>query len=127
MNTHDEPKWQWLERILLKANTETSRKVAGGLADGFMLAVLVLLCGLIFLTGCSSTCPPPEVITVPEVVEKYVVTKLEPLPICIPSHRVCDQPTAQAKAACIGENVQELQRCGEANMKTIAAHNKAIE
>lgn len=98
----------------------------GEVISSIALAACVFLMFVFSCLGCSSTCPPPEVVTVPQIVEVPVPLAGEPLPICVPSHEVCDQPDVAERIKCAGRNVADLDRCNTINSKTIEVHNSGV-
>jgi hypothetical protein len=96
--------------------------------EGVFLGLLALLVFLMFVIGCASApAPVPEVVTKPEPVDKLVVVKGDPLPVCRAYLERCDQETDLEKIRCVGRNAQALMVCHERNVGTIDSHNKAIE
>lgn len=98
----------------------------GEVISSITLAACIALMFAISCLGCSSTCPPPSVVTVPQVVEVPVPVQGEPLPVCVPSHKVCDQPGIVDRVKCLGGNIAELDRCNAENTAALEAHNKGV-
>ena len=89
-----------------------------------MLALMYILAGL---TGCATTCPPPEVVTTPVVVEVPVAVRGVELVVChAPTYQTCDQPTILGRVRCVGGNHQALEVCHQQNVDSIEAHNLAV-
>ncbi len=92
---------------------------------GALAAVLLMLYALSCM-GCAS-CPPPEVVTVPQVIEVPVPVQGEPLAVCLePRYEVCNQATDRGQVLCIGRNHQALVVCHRQNVDTIESHNLAL-
>lgn len=90
------------------------------------ILLALLAAAMFFLAGCSS-CPPPEVVVKPELVEVAVPMEGSPLPVCEePGYEVCNQLEAADRVRCIGRNHQRLVVCHETNVDTMRSHNAAL-
>lgn len=115
---------RWLRLVASAPNDDPAaprRRL--GIALGLALVVLVL-----WLAGCSTTCPPAPVITTPTEVDMPVSEQGVPLELPSRTERPdCRGLTPGEKVVCLGAylDVLELERARLRN--EIANHNDALE
>ena len=91
---------------------------------GLLITIVVLL--FMVMSGCKHC--EPQVITVPQIVEKPVPIPPEPLIVPDPPQlETCTQDTVKERIRCVGRNVEALRLYSQRLLDEIESHNAAID